>query len=102
LSKNNPKEFWKLLNKGKRKKQPNIEINKLYDFFQNLNTRDICDGNNGLPEVNILQNEPINEHINAYPIVLGFINIAFILINRLDCTNQPNMRNKTLIKDNVK
>ena len=38
LSKNNPKEFWKLLNKGKRKKQPNIEIDKLYDFFQNLNT----------------------------------------------------------------
>jgi hypothetical protein len=29
------------LNKGKRKKQPNIEIDKLYDFFQNLNTRDI-------------------------------------------------------------
>jgi hypothetical protein len=35
-------------------------------FFQNLNTRDICDGNNGLPEVNILQNEPINEPINAH------------------------------------
>jgi hypothetical protein len=33
---------------------------------QHLNTRDICDGNDGLPEVNILQNEPINEHINAY------------------------------------
>ena len=31
-----------------------------------MNTRDICDGNNGLPEVNILQNEPINENINAY------------------------------------
>jgi hypothetical protein len=53
LCKNNPKEFWKLLNKGKRKKQPNIEIDKLYDFFQNLNTRDICDGNDSLPEVNI-------------------------------------------------
>ena len=66
LSKNKPKEFWKLLNKGKRKKQPNNEIDKLYDFFQNLNTRDICDGNNGLPEVNILHNEPIHEHINAY------------------------------------
>ena len=66
MSKNNPKEFWKLLNKGKRKKQPNIEIDKLYDCIQNLNTRDICDGNNGLPEVNILQNETINEHINAY------------------------------------
>jgi hypothetical protein len=33
LSKNNPKEYWKLLNKGERKKQPNIEIDKLYDFF---------------------------------------------------------------------
>jgi hypothetical protein len=67
LSRNNPKEFWKLLNKDKRKKQPNIEIDKLYDFFsQNLNIRDICDGNDGLPEFNILQNEPINEHINAY------------------------------------
>jgi hypothetical protein len=31
-----------------------------------LNTRDICDGNDGLPEVNILQNGTINEHINAY------------------------------------
>jgi hypothetical protein len=63
LSKNNPKEFWKLLNKGKRKKQPNIEIDKFYDFFlQNLNTRDMSDGNNSLPEVNIFHNEPINEH----------------------------------------
>jgi hypothetical protein len=33
LSKNNPKEFWKLLNNGKRKKQPNIEIDKLYNFL---------------------------------------------------------------------
>ena len=31
-----------------------------------MNIRDICDRNDGLPEVNILQNEPINEHINAY------------------------------------
>ena len=29
FSKNNSKECWKLLNKGKRKKQPNIEIDKL-------------------------------------------------------------------------
>ena len=54
------------MNKGKRKKQPNIEIDKLYDFFQNLNKGDISDGNDSLPEVNILQNEPINEHINTY------------------------------------
>ena len=31
-----------------------------------MNIRDICDRNDGLPEVNILQNEPINEQINAY------------------------------------
>jgi hypothetical protein len=49
--------------KVKERSNRNIEIDKLYDFFQNLNTRDICDGNNSLPEVNILQNEPINEHI---------------------------------------
>jgi hypothetical protein len=49
------------LNKGKRKKQPNIEIDKLNDFFQNLYKRDNSDGNDGLPEVNILQNERINE-----------------------------------------
>ena len=54
------------MNKGKRKKQPNIEIDKLNDFFQNLYKRDNSDGNDGLPEVNILQNEAINEHINAY------------------------------------
>ena len=66
LSKSNLKGFWKLLNKCKRKKQPNIEIDKLYDFFQNLITRDIRDGNHRLPEVNILHNEPIHEHIHAY------------------------------------
>jgi hypothetical protein len=33
MSKNNPKEFWKLLNKGKGKKQPNNEIDKLYDLI---------------------------------------------------------------------
>jgi 16S rRNA A1518/A1519 N6-dimethyltransferase RsmA/KsgA/DIM1 with predicted DNA glycosylase/AP lyase activity len=33
LSRNNPKEFWKLLNKDKRKKQSNIEIDKFYDLF---------------------------------------------------------------------
>jgi hypothetical protein len=46
-------------------KERNNQILKLINF-QNLNTRDICDSNNGLSEVNILQNEPINEHINAY------------------------------------
>jgi hypothetical protein len=34
----NPKDFWKLLNKGKRKNQPDIGIDKLFDFFKDLNS----------------------------------------------------------------
>ena len=66
MSKNNPKEFLKLLNKGKRKKQRILKLISFMIFFQNLNKRDICDGNNGLPEVNILHNEPIHEHMHVY------------------------------------
>ena len=32
-----PKEYWKILNKGQKKKQPNISIDVLYEFFKNLN-----------------------------------------------------------------
>jgi hypothetical protein len=32
----NPKDFWKLLNKGKRKNQPDIGIDKLFDFFKEI------------------------------------------------------------------
>ena len=34
----NPKDFWKLLNKGKRKNQSDIGIDKLFDFFKDLNS----------------------------------------------------------------
>ena len=37
----NSKEYWKILNGGSRKKQPNISIEKLYDFFKNLNQENI-------------------------------------------------------------
>jgi hypothetical protein len=30
-------EYWKILNKGQKKKQPNISIDVLYEFFKNLN-----------------------------------------------------------------
>jgi hypothetical protein len=30
------KDFWKLLNKGKRKNQSDIGIDKLFDFFKDL------------------------------------------------------------------
>jgi hypothetical protein len=35
---NDPKEFWKILNQGKRKTQSNISLQKLFEFFKNLNT----------------------------------------------------------------
>jgi hypothetical protein len=34
-----PKEFWKILNQGKRKTQPNISLQKLFEFFKNLTRR---------------------------------------------------------------
>ena len=39
-SRDNPKHFWKTLGGHKRKQQPNIEINTLYEFFKDLNTKD--------------------------------------------------------------
>jgi hypothetical protein len=38
LRKNNPKEYWKILNTGKSNKQPDIEFKELFNFFKDLNT----------------------------------------------------------------
>jgi hypothetical protein len=38
-TRDNPKHFWKILGGHKRKQQPNIEINTLYEFFKDLNTK---------------------------------------------------------------
>jgi len=32
-----PKEYWKLLNKGSNRKQPNVPLGDLFKFFKNLN-----------------------------------------------------------------
>ncbi|CAG2254171.1 unnamed protein product [Mytilus edulis] len=32
-----PKEYWNLLNRGKQKKQPNLPLEDLFDFFKKLN-----------------------------------------------------------------
>ena len=37
LRSKNAKEYWKILNKGQKKKRPNISINVLYDLKKNLN-----------------------------------------------------------------
>jgi hypothetical protein len=38
LRKNDPKEYWKILNTGKSTKQPDIEFKELFNFFKDLNT----------------------------------------------------------------
>jgi hypothetical protein len=37
LRSKNSKEYWKILNSGCRKKQPNISIRSLFDFLKKLN-----------------------------------------------------------------
>jgi len=62
--KDNPKHFWKILNKNKRKKQPDIDIDILHDFFKTLNTKDPTAEQLTAP-ANEFQND-INEDINRY------------------------------------
>jgi hypothetical protein len=37
LHTNNPKEYWKILNSGRHKKQPNISIENLLQFLKKIN-----------------------------------------------------------------
>jgi hypothetical protein len=37
LKTSDPKEYWKLLNKGKDRKQPNIPLGDLFKFLKNMN-----------------------------------------------------------------
>ena len=63
-SRDNPKHFWKILGEHKRKQQPNIEINTLYKFFKDLNTKGPDE-----QESTTLHNELPNDsnvHINGY------------------------------------
>jgi hypothetical protein len=38
LKTSDPKEYWKILNRGREKKQPDIPMEDLFNFFKNLNT----------------------------------------------------------------
>jgi hypothetical protein len=37
LKTSDPKEYWKILNRGREKKQPDIPMEDLFNFFKNLN-----------------------------------------------------------------
>jgi hypothetical protein len=65
---NNSKEFWKLMRKVTYRKQPNISIDTLFDFFKTLNQNPTNDGDGEtvLPEIdeNLVNN--LNIEINGH------------------------------------
>jgi hypothetical protein len=68
LKTSDPKEYWKLLNKGRDRKQPNIPLGDLFKFFKNLNkTPDellVQQENFDTDLFDNVDNGPLNEEIN--------------------------------------
>jgi hypothetical protein len=62
----NPKEFWKILNKGKRKEQPNIPVDTFFEFYKELNQKPNQKDTPNLPEPEVQETKQINEEINKY------------------------------------
>ena len=66
LKSTNPREYWKIINSGKKKNSPEIPIDILFDYFRNLNAKgddiddsDINQNNNRVRELNNIINAPI-------------------------------------------
>ena len=67
LKTSNTKEYWRLLNRGKRRKQPDIPLDDLYSFFKKLNESPEENEENNI-EFNLPGNnniEQLNEELNA-------------------------------------
>jgi hypothetical protein len=69
----NPKEYWKIINSGRKQISPNISINVLFDFFKTLNTGE--PENEGDPPVFNQDTDDLNNIINA-PITIDEIKSA--------------------------
>jgi hypothetical protein len=77
LKTSDPKEYWKILNRGREKKQPDIPMEDLFNFFFNLNTapdlptrKEEHLNHEPLDNVNF---EQLNEGINTYISLTGKI-----------------------------
>ncbi|XP_063408710.1 uncharacterized protein LOC134692190 [Mytilus trossulus] len=63
----NPKEYWKILNDGKRGNNPCVPINILFDYFKNLNLGNsedeeiVLENLNNVKDLNVTLNSPITE-----------------------------------------
>ena len=62
----NPKEFWKILNKSKRKEQPDIPVDTFFEFYKELNQKPNQKDTPNLPEPEVQETNQINEEINKY------------------------------------
>jgi hypothetical protein len=67
LRSNNSKEYWNILRQGTNKKQPNISIDSLFEFFRNINKAPETNNEDGinLPDIdnNVINN--LNNEING-------------------------------------
>ena len=67
LRSNNSKEYWNILRQGTNKKQPNISIDSLFEFFRNINKAPETNNEDeiNLPDIdsNLINN--LNNEING-------------------------------------
>ena len=66
MSTKHPKKLWKILNQGKRKTRPNISLQKLFEFFKNLNTAPSDDIGADLPNLNVEELNQLNYELNKH------------------------------------
>ena len=66
MSTKHPKEFWKILNKGKRKTRPNMSLQNLFEFFKNLNTAPSDDIGADLPNLNVEELNQLYYELNIH------------------------------------
>ena len=68
LRKNNPKEYWKIINSSKKETNSSASLSDLYDFFKNVNAQDDteCPQDEDSPNINLNENiESNNCEING-------------------------------------
>lgn len=64
LKRSSPKAFWKIINNvEKRKKEADISLEPLYDYFKNINDQDPNDDQTVLGEFNVVHNRRRNNEI---------------------------------------
>jgi hypothetical protein len=67
LRKNDPKEYWKILNTGKSTlKQPDIEFKELFNYFKDLNTlKETNEPEKKTLNIDLTITAKLNENINS-------------------------------------